>query len=99
MRSEPTPMPVVVVESGSHTLELWLVGSTVALTLVTALTLVVMIHQDHQLVQLVARLVAALAPRRRRTDALVGHPSRDPGDLGNQAVNKVNRIMAPRDAA
>lgn len=69
MSNEPapgtTPIPVIVIETGDHTIEWWLVGSTVALTVVTALTLIAMVYEDHRLIQLVRSLLLALVPKRR----------------------------------
>ena len=66
----PSPIPVVIIQQapeGMTTGELWLTGSTIALTVVTMLTLIIMIHQDHELVQAVVAALRALT-RRNGTD-------------------------------
>ncbi len=93
-----SPIPVVIVEQdhGMTTGEIWVTGSTIALTLVTMATLVAMIHQDHKLVQAVIAALKALTPPYRAGL----RPGKEPAgtDVTNAPAAPVNKIISDRSA-
>lgn len=92
-----SPIPVVIIQQGHEgmsTGEVWLTGSTVALTVVTLMTLFVMIHSDHELSKLIRQLLIAIVPPYRRPDTLRGEVTSHSADNG-EAI-PVNKIISPR---
>lgn len=93
-----SPIPVIIIQSpeGMSTGEVWLTGSTIALTVVTLLTLAAMVHQDHELVKAVIAALKALTPPYRRPDTLRGEPGSR--ETSNGPTVPVNKIMSDRSA-
>jgi len=92
-----SPIPVVIIEQdhGMTTGEWWVTVSAFALTGVTLLSLLAIVHQDHEMVILLRKILSALTPPYRSPGLRPGKGS--PGtDVTNVPAEQVNKIIAPR---
>lgn len=63
-----SPIPVVIIDPAAHasSVELWIVGTNIALTTVTLAVVLLEIHKDHEAIKALLTLIARLLPPYRR---------------------------------